>query len=374
MFKSYFQDLFKRLREKNIFVKIIIALFILFEIFIIVISFVKVDYIITTPGYLTEASSTINIETDNERGHILTVSVTEYSDVSMIQYFLAKRENRVTVEEPDKEYSQEDLNTFGVISKKIAMYNAIIVGYEEAMKVNPDVNLVKTFKGMLVAAINGKSDTTMEPDDIITKINGVSFNNSDEFYDLFYALFDESNPDGPLNVGDVIKFTILRTRNNQEIELEKVAKLYLNEEGKLALGISIYEYTLPDSENSTPKFKISEDAYASIGGSGGAMMALSIYNGLVAENITKANNYELIVAGTGTISSDGSIGSIGGIEQKVVKACMSGVDIFFVDQYDYEDAIKACEKFGYNKDIIIRVEKFSDLIDALNKKRGEINE
>lgn len=374
MLKSYFQDLFKRLRDKSIVFKIIISLFILFEIFILVVSFVKVDYTITTPGYLMEASNTIILENDNERGHILTVSVTEYNKVSMIQYFLAKRENRVVVEEVDQDYSYEELNTYSVLSKKIAMYNAIIVGYEEAMKVNPEVNLIKNFKGMLVVLKQGSSDTSLEADDIITKVNGESFTNSEEFHALFNKLFTDENPDGALGEGDIVKFTILRNVKGQEVELEKTAKIFVNEDGKFAIGISVAEYTLPDSENSTPKFKISEDAYETIGGSGGAMMALSVYNGLVNDDITKIGDYEMIIAGTGTISSDGTVGAIGGIEQKVIKAGMSGVDLFFVDQYDYEDAIKACEKFGYDKNMIIRVEKFTDIIEALNQKRGENHE
>ena len=42
------------------------------------------------------------------------------------------------------------------------------------------------------------------------------------------------------------------------------------------------------------------------------MFSLEIYNQLVAEDVTKGYS----IAGTGTISPDGTVGPIGGIEQK----------------------------------------------------------
>ena len=101
---------------------------------------------------------------------------------------------------------------------------------------------------------------------------------------------------------------------------------------------------------------------------------LSIYNALVNEDITLKNGNSLIVAGTGTINLDGTIGAIGGIEQKVVKAYISQVDVFFVDSYDYDDAVAACEKLGYDSSFIKKVTTFSDILDELAKMRGENNE
>ena len=48
------------------------------------------------------------------------------------------------------------------------------------------------------------------------------------------------------------------------------------------------------------------------GPSAGLMMALNVYNNLIPEDITNS----MIVAGTGTIEIDGSVGPVGGIKQK----------------------------------------------------------
>ena len=46
------------------------------------------------------------------------------------------------------------------------------------------------------------------------------------------------------------------------------------------------------------------------GPSAGLMMALNVYNNLIPEDITNS----MIVAGTGTIEIDGSVGPVGGIK------------------------------------------------------------
>ena len=62
-----------------------------------------------------------------------------------------------------------------------------------------------------------------------------------------------------------------------------------------------------------------------IGGpSGGLMMTLALYDQLTPEDLTGGRK----VAGTGTISCDGGVGSIGGVEQKVAGAEEAGAEIF----------------------------------------------
>ena len=62
-----------------------------------------------------------------------------------------------------------------------------------------------------------------------------------------------------------------------------------------------------------------------IGGpSAGFMFSLEIYNQLTKEDLTKGYK----IAGTGTISPDGTVGRIGGIEQKIVAADKAGAEIF----------------------------------------------
>ncbi len=55
------------------------------------------------------------------------------------------------------------------------------------------------------------------------------------------------------------------------------------------------------------------------------MFSLEIYNQLMEEDLTKGYK----IAGTGTIDSEGTVGPIGGIDQKIVAADKAGAEIFF---------------------------------------------
>ena len=66
--------------------------------------------------------------------NVNVVSVYSYSNVSLLNYLLAKINNNVTVTKTSK-YEVTDYNlvyTSGVIQKRISIYNAIISAYKKA--------------------------------------------------------------------------------------------------------------------------------------------------------------------------------------------------------------------------------------------------
>jgi len=73
------------------------------------------------------------------------------------------------------------------------------------------------------------------------------------------------------------------------------------------------------------------------GPSAGMMHAIAIIDTLTEGELTQGR----IIAGTGTIAPDGSVGSIGGIRQKVVAAEAAGADIILVPLGNYESALTA---------------------------------
>ena len=60
-------------------------------------------------------------------------------------------------------------------------------------------------------------------------------------------------------------------------------------------------------------------------------------------------------------------GAIGAITQKVITAyeCnrINNIDVFFVDAADYDDALDAYNEFAKGSFDLVKVEKFSDIID-----------
>jgi len=75
-----------------------------------------------------------------------------------------------------------------------------------------------------------------------------------------------------------------------------------------------------------------------IGGpSAGLMFTLEIMNQLTEEDLTKGRS----IAGTGTISRDGTVGAIGGIKQKVYGAIDAGAEFVLVPAANVPDALQA---------------------------------
>ena len=74
-------------------------------------------------------------------------------------------------------------------------------------------------------------------------------------------------------------------------------------------------------------YRVSLDISDSIGGpSAGLMMSLAVYDTLTPGSMTDGAD----IAGTGTITPDGRVGPIGGVQQKIAAARDAGAELFFV--------------------------------------------
>jgi PDZ domain-containing protein len=67
------------------------------------------------------------------------------------------------------------------------------------------------------------------------------------------------------------------------------------------------------------------------------MHAIAIIDSLTPGELTRGH----VVAGTGTIQLDGTVGNIGGVRQKVVGAEAAGAEYILVPQGNYQSALTA---------------------------------
>jgi len=93
------------------------------------------------------------------------------------------------------------------------------------------------------------------------------------------------------------------------------------------------------------------------GPSAGLMMALNVYNNLIPEDITNS----LIIAGTGTIEIDGSVGPVGGIRQKVIAAKRAGSQLILVPTANYDEA----SSLSTNETSIVAVDSFEEALKVI---------
>lgn len=151
-----------------------------------------------------------------------------------------------------------------------------------------------------------------------------------------------------LEVGDTLEMTISRDGEEATVTVELAERD--DEPGAPMIGVMLGELT-------EPPFPVAIEAGDVGGPSAGMMHTLAIIDTLTEGELTGGN----VIAGTGTISLDGSVGSIGGIRQKVVAAEAAGADYILVPEGNYESALTAERKSIE----IVPVATIDDAIDFL---------
>lgn len=158
----------------------------------------------------------------------------------------------------------------------------------------------------------------LEVGDSVVSFNGTEIARST---DLTAAL------DG-LEPGDVVDLEVNREGATQTLQIELAERD--NGPGGAMIGIIVRELV-------EPPFPISIEAGDIGGPSAGMMHALAIIDMLTPGEMTKGH----IVAGTGTIQYDATVGAVGGIRQKVVGAEAAGAEYVLVPAGNYQAALTA---------------------------------
>lgn len=192
--------------------------------------------------------------------------------------------------------------------------------------------------------IEEDSNTDLKIGDIILNINGNKINNLEDITNILITK----------NVGDKVDISV--RNNNKNYNRYAIVK---EKDNKKILGIAIeiiYTYEVD------PEVKFNFSSSES-GPSGGLMLSLALYDKLVNSDITRG----LKIAGTGTIDSNGNVGSIGGVKYKLKGAVDSKADLFIVPNGDnYNECIKLQKENNYDIKII-GVSTFEEAISKLKK-------
>lgn len=334
----------KQVLSKNI-AKLIILIVILS--IVSVISFVKVEYSLTAPGYNDEVSSFITIEsTFEQEGSFHTTSVIVVRKMSYLQYWLSQSEDTVQVREIPSYYQYvedlSDLTVMGYQMKDDSLANSLVVGVEHSLhdieyEVNEVVYLIYSYM----------DEDTLEIGDTVVSINGNDPNTEPSTVGCEETATFEIIRDGETILYDLTKNYYTETQCAFGAFIDPLTEIISTE----------IEYELHNTFTSGP--------------SGGLMQSLYIYNVLTPNDITGG----LKIAGTGTIDAFGDVGPIGGIEQKIITSALNGIDIFFAphisdSEYDnYVVALAILETLDTDMKVI-PVTNFSDATNYLEQRFG----
>ena len=148
--------------------------------------------------------------------------------------------------------------------------------------------------------------------------------------------------------------TILLTvkRGSDSFDVKVPTKESDTEPGIAVVGIMIETYNF--GHNLPVQIDIDSE---NIGGpSAGLMFTLGIMDAMTPDGLTAGHK----VAGTGTVSLDGKVGPIGGVEQKVIGAERAGAEYFLAPKDNYQAARSAARNIH-----VVQVDTVDDAIAFL---------
>lgn len=318
----------------------------------LLISLYPLETYITRPGGAFELASIVEVEggDEDDEGSLSLMTVTMMRATPAL-YAWASFADGYKIVEPQQfrnpHESEDEYNVRQLQLMSESQINATQVAYDAA----GDFFEV-THEGVFVTNIlpAAAAEGVLEPGDRIISLDGAPYETWEQFTDYL----------AHLEIGDPV--TVEAERGGRVVEERIELAPIPGSEDRIGLGIAFAEDLGVEAE---PDIQFASEE---IGGpSAGLMYSLEIYNQLVDEDITKGYD----IAGTGTISSTGEVGRIGGIDQKVIAADQAGIDVFFApdDETDnvvsnYSTAAETAANIGTDMDIV-PVRTFDDALEYL---------
>ena len=327
--------------------KILISFLIIF-ITISSLSLVKTDYYFMSPGppYQWEIEY-VEINSFDFEGSLYQLTVRRDEANALIyawslindSYDLYPREvilpDGVTPKELS-EISIQNMRTSENVAIAVALKN---VGYEISSKGD----------GVSVVGLLDDSPVKekLKKGDLLNSINNKEINSTTEFIATLRTY----------SIGESVSIGLLREIDGElkQMFVETTLIEHVEYEGEPMVGF------LATTVNERFDFPFEIDIKTgNVGGpSAGLMMALNVYNNLIPEDITNS----MIVAGTGTIEIDGSVGPVGGIKQKIIAAKRAGAELILVPLANFEEA----KAFEDDKTAIVAVDSFDEALSVISQ-------
>lgn len=297
------------------------------------------------PGPIRDVQGLVQVEgrrTYSSEGRLYMTTVTFDTKVTLVDWVVAALDPRKAVVDRDQitqGLSFEELERMQIEEMKVSQSAAEVVAATALGSSEPGGD------GAYVESVMQEpARGRLRAGDRIVAIDGAEVAT---ICDL-YRLLGEREP------GDEVEVEVMRGGRTQTYRLETSSNPL--DPGRPAIGIvtrSDYEFA--------PGFEVEFETGRVAGPSAGLMLSLGLYDKLTPDDLTRGRS----IAGTGTIRCDGSVGPIGGIEQKIAAAEAVGAEVFLAP------AANAPVARGVAEDIeIVEIETFADAVEYLEGSGG----
>jgi PDZ domain-containing protein len=334
--------------------KIITAFLIIVIIFILVGQHINLPYYALKPGGVFPANKLVQIKgyTNKLHGGIDIVYVYE-SQENLIEYPIDKLSSKISI------YPEQDIVGTPTGNLTNSQADAQDTWYSQNSQISAEVAALKALhyklerngQGSLIGWVDPTSPAGkfITAGDTILQINNTKIKNSAELASVIESY----------SAGTKVTVTF-KTPTNKIITRQTVlAKLFTNTSKYGYLGVgTMPNYKIPLN------FQFQDTIGGSpIGGpSAGLAYCLTIIDEISGGNLLRGIN----IAATGTISTNGQIGPIGGLVQKTYAVVASGAQIFFVPDGQSSTTYKSIYQIAGSKLKIYKVSNLSQVFHDLN--------
>jgi Lon-like protease len=321
-------------------------------IFILFLTSYKLDYYIYQPGSASALDPFVSIEEgyDSEGDmHLVTVRGGQATPIYYLWAKIRPFYHIYPIEQIRPEgISQEEYNHIQLEYMDSSQDKAIAVAFQAANK-----EVKYEYTGVYVTHVfeDMPASEVFQIGDKILSIDGNEVSHTNDISGYVQGKTTE----------DTIEVVFLR--EGEELREEVHLASFPSDPEIVGMGIS-----LVTERDVITNPKVEFDSGDIGGPSAGLMFSLEIYDRITEIDFTKG--YQ--ICGTGTISADGTVGRIGGIDQKVVASDNDGCDVFFapnekgVEGSNYQIAKETAEEIDTDMEVI-PVDSFSDAVEFLEQ-------
>ena len=356
------KEYFNSYKNKSPWFFVVMSIYLLFYIFIVLVSSIRVPYTRLTPGVIEAAVSQNQNKSDYvfqkdylkdyKYANIFTVAVYQKRRISVIDYWLTKL-NREHYGEliplnktggnylPDDEDFKESR-----LMMRTSLEASVVVAFKEASKKDPKIMIDYSFLGLEIQGCYNKELNNFPQGHVIQKLDGEALTSLKHFSNIVSSKnkseFDVTILDPEKNVTYEAK---IKSDTNHKFGLYLAEKVKINK-------------TVPEV---TIKKNLSSG-----GPSGGMMQTMALYQALLRSD--KLN--KIRIAGSGTISLDGAVGNIGGVKLKVITCSYNNCQYFLScgngTNPNFKDAEAEAKRLK-TKMIVKEIKNFSDVVKFIDE-------
>ena len=310
-------------------------------LYLLMVLIAPTELAVTAPGGLNQVDAQIVLEGVDMTENFNTVYVYSYYPITPFQSWLLANDESMDIylmTERQQDTSMRDDYLQGQVSKHVSLKTALIQAYELAGLEDSSITMDYHYAGLYVYYRPSRISQLQIGDEIV-EINGESYQDYTHEDFIMFAYQDE------------VSFKIKRIIQD-EVTYVTVDYTYIDTDSRMIF------YPNYEIDIASPKYELPGLDSVVGGPSGGLIDTLSIYASLLNINFG-----DLVLAGTGTIEMDGTVGRIGGITQKIYTAMYENVDIFFIPESHYSEI----SGIGYTFEIV-RIETIEQAVLWLNER------